>query len=157
MGHLLLRALVVAIARAMIIQINLSALKHSNWRGHLTRFLFGGAITVLAGLIANQYGPVLGGLFLAFPAVFPASAILIAKQETRKKARAGFHDPLRGTLAAALEARGAAMGAVALCAFALLVWRLLPQHNAILVLLAALGLWWVLAALIWELRRVLRH
>ena len=139
----------------MIIELNLSALKHSNWRGHLVRFLFGGAITVLAGVIAKQYGPVIGGLFLAFPAVFPASAILIANQETQKKARAGFHDPLRGTLAAALEARGAAMGAVALCAFGLAVWKGLPEHSAALVLLAALGLWAALAALLWGVRRAL--
>jgi hypothetical protein len=49
------------------------------------------------------------------------------------------------------------MGALALCAFALLVWRMLPEHNALLVLLSALGLWWALAALIWALRRALRH
>ena len=32
----------------------------------VTRFLLGGAVTVITGLIARQYGPVVGGLFLAW-------------------------------------------------------------------------------------------
>jgi hypothetical protein len=141
----------------MRIQFKLSALKQSSWQGHLTRFLFGGLITVAAGLIAKQFGPVVGGLFLAFPAIFPASAIMIERHESQKKARAGLHDPLRGRLAAALEARGAAMGAASLAAFAWIVWKLLPDYNAALVLVAALGLWLLLATLIWGLRRALRR
>jgi hypothetical protein len=33
----------------------------------------------VVGLIAARFGPVVGGLFLAFPAIFPASATLIEK------------------------------------------------------------------------------
>jgi len=36
-------------------------------------------MTVIAGLIAFRFGPVVGGLFLAFPAIFPASATLIER------------------------------------------------------------------------------
>ncbi len=49
------------------------------------RFLFGGLITVAAGIIAKRFGPGIGGLFLAFPAIFPASATLIEKHEKEKK------------------------------------------------------------------------
>jgi Protein of unknown function (DUF3147) len=51
------------------------------------RFLFGGICTVGAGLIARRYGPGIGGLFLAFPAIFPASATLIQTHEKEKKAQ----------------------------------------------------------------------
>ena len=37
-------------------------------------FFFGGLITAVAGVIAQRFGPIIGGLFLAFPAIFPASA-----------------------------------------------------------------------------------
>jgi hypothetical protein len=29
-------------------------------------------MTVVAGVIAARFGPIFGGLFLAFPAIFPA-------------------------------------------------------------------------------------
>jgi hypothetical protein len=60
-----------------VISIKLSALKESRPHENAARFLFGGACTVLAGLIAKRFGPAVGGLFLAFPAVFPAGASLI--------------------------------------------------------------------------------
>ena len=56
----------------MRIQVNLSALGETKWHEYATRFLLGGAITVLTGLIAKKFGSVFGGLFLAFPAIFPS-------------------------------------------------------------------------------------
>lgn len=41
-------------------------------------------VTALAGVIAKHYGPVIGGLFFAFPAIFPASATLIEKTRNRR-------------------------------------------------------------------------
>ncbi len=67
-------------------------------------------MTVLAGLIAKHFGPVVGGLFLAFPAIFPASATLLDRDQREKKRRAGIPATLRGRLAVALDARGAAIG-----------------------------------------------
>ncbi|MGH9691076.1 MAG: DUF3147 family protein, partial [Candidatus Acidiferrales bacterium] len=115
---------------------------------------FGGAVTVATGLIAKHYGPVFGGLFLAFPAIFPASATLIEKHETEKKRRAEIIDNNRGRKAAALDARGAALGSVGLACFAIAVWRLLPLWNAPLALLAALAIWLVLSVLLWCLGRI---
>src|ERR1700683_320155 len=138
----------------MRITINFAALRQIQWHEYLTRFLLGGAITVATGLIAKHFGPVIGGLFLAFPAIFPAGATLIEKHERDKKRRAGMPQTSRGRLAVALEARGTAMGTIALAGFALVVWKLLPAHPAAEVLVAALAAWLVLAVLIWRLRKL---
>ena len=47
--------------------------------------VLGGVMTVVAGLIAARFGPVIGGLFLAFPAIFPATATLIEKHVLERK------------------------------------------------------------------------
>ena len=138
----------------MRIQINLASLKQTQWHEYLTRFLLGGAVTVATGLIAKHFGPVIGGLFLAFPAIFPAGATLIEKHERDRKRCAGIPQTIRGRLAAALEARGAAMGTIALAAVGLVVWKLLPLHNAAGVLVAAVAGWLALAVLIWRVRKL---
>lgn len=138
----------------MRIRINLDSLKQIRWHEYLTRFLLGGIITVATGLIAKHFGPVIGGLFLAFPAIFPAGATLIEKHERDKKRRAGIPQTTHGRLAAALDGRGAAMGTIALAAFGLLVWKLLPRYNAALILTVALATWLVLATLIWRVRKL---
>jgi hypothetical protein len=138
----------------MKIKINLAPLKQIQWHEYLTRFLLGGSITVATGLIARHFGPVVGGLFLAFPAIFPSGATLIEKHERDKKRRAGIPYTIRGRLAAALDARGAAMGTIALAVFGLFVWNLLPAHNAAVILTAALALWLALAILIWRVRKM---
>jgi hypothetical protein len=138
----------------MVIKIDLASLRRTKWHDYLTRFFLGGAMTVLAGLIAKHFGPVLGGLFLAFPAIFPAGATLLDRAQREKKRRAGIAATQRGRLAVALDARGAAMGAVAMGVFALFVWRELPTHPAVGVLACAVGLWMAVAAAIWRLRRL---
>jgi hypothetical protein len=55
----------------MIVQLNLSALRETRWYDYAIRFVLGGAMTVFAGLIAARFGPVVGGLFLAFRRSFP--------------------------------------------------------------------------------------
>lgn len=138
----------------MTINLNLSALKRTRWYEYALRFFFGGAVTMATGLIAKHYGPVFGGLFLAFPAIFPASATLVEKHESEKKRRAGISDKARGRKSAALDARGASLGSLGLACFAIALWRLLPAWNAALDLLAALAIWLVLSVLLWRVRRV---
>jgi len=138
----------------MQVHIKLAALRESTWRDYLIRFVLGGAVTVITGLVAKEFGPVVGGLFLAFPAIFPASATLIERHERDKKHRAGIAHTIRGRLSAALDARGAAMGSIALGAFAVLIWKLLPSYNAALILGCALVLWLGLSTLIWRLRKL---
>jgi hypothetical protein len=137
----------------MRIEFDFSALQRTRWYEYALRFFFGGAVTVAAGLISKQYGPVFGGLFLAFPAVFPASATLVQKHEIEKKRSAGITDNARGRKAAALDARGAALGCVALACFAVALWQLLLDWNAVASLGTALGIWLALALLAWRLRR----
>ena len=113
----------------MVIHCNFTVLKRVRPYEYITRFILGGSITVIAALIAQRWGPSLGGLFLAFPAIFPASATLLEKHERDKKRHAGIAFTHRGRLAAALDARGSLMGAIAGLLFAVLCWRLLPQRR----------------------------
>ena len=64
----------------MIVHAKFSALGESRWYEYLVRFVLGGLTTMVAGVVADLYGPQMGGLFLAFPAIFCGSATLI---ETR--------------------------------------------------------------------------
>jgi Protein of unknown function (DUF3147) len=140
----------------MRVHFDLSALAKTKWYEYAVRFLFGGAITVITGLLAKRYGPVFGGVFLAFPAIFPASATLVEKHEREKKQKAGTSKTIRGRQAAALDARGAAMGSLGLACFAVVVWKLAPIWNSGLTLLAATVMWLALSILIWRFRKHLR-
>ena len=135
----------------MNVSFNLGALAKTKWYEYLVRFAFGGAITVVAGILARHFGPVFGGLFLGFPAIFPASATLVAKHETEKKQKAGVATSSRGRQAAALDAAGSALGSVGLAGFALTIWQFLPSYNSALVFLAATVVWLVPAILSWLL------
>ena len=135
------------------IQVDLSALKKTKWSEYFLRFLFGGAITAITGALANHYGPAFGGLFLAFPAIFPASVTLVEKHERERKEGAGIPKTIRGRQAAALDARGAAMGSIGLVGFAFVVWKLAPIWNGALTLLMAFVVWLAISVLIWRLRR----
>lgn len=119
----------------------------------ILRFVFGGAICVLAGIIAKHYGPAIGGLFLAFPAIFPAGATLVEAHERKHKARVGLDGTHRGRIVAGVEAAGASIGCFGLAAFALLCWLLLPRHATWSVFAAATVAWFVLSAALWWLRK----
>jgi Protein of unknown function (DUF3147) len=138
----------------MRIKFEFSALRRTRWYEYALRFFFGGTVTVAAGLIAKRYGPVFGGLFLAFPAIFPASATLVQKHETEKKRNAGIIDSDRGRKAAALDARGAALGSAALACFAAAAWQLLPARSAATSLAVALTIWLAIALFGWRLSRL---
>ena len=132
---------------------DISALKDTKWYELPVRFVFGGAITAITGMLASRYGPVFGGLFLAFPALFPASATLLEKHEREKKRKAGISSTTRGREAAALDARGAAIGSIGLVGFALIAWKVLPMSSGAIALFAALVGWTTISVLIWRLRR----
>jgi Protein of unknown function (DUF3147) len=140
----------------MRVKINLAAAKETKPHEYAIRFVFGGLITVATGLIAKKFGPTIGGLFLAFPAIFPATATLIATHEKEEKRRAHLNGTPRGRDAAAIEARGTALGTLGLLAFAAIVWRALPNHHAPVVLIAAAAAWFAASVLFWRLREALR-
>ena len=137
----------------MRIRIDPSALKRTRWYEFGVRFLAGGLITAAAGMIAKEFGPGVGGLFLAFPAIFPASATLIEKHEKQNKEGAGVHGVVRGRKAAAVDAAGAAIGSIGLLAFALLVKQFLVGHSPWLVLTGATGVWLAISLLLWQIRK----
>lgn len=95
---------------------------------HVLRFAFGGAVTVGTGLVAQHWGPVIGGLFLAFPAILPASLASVDR-----------HD---GRADAIDDARGARLGAIALVVFACVV-SALSEHWAPPAVLGAAALAWL--------------
>jgi 4-hydroxybenzoate polyprenyltransferase len=136
----------------MRIKFDTSALCQTKWHQYAIRFIFGGCITVAAGLVASKFGPVLGGLLLAFPAIFPASATLIEKHEKERKEKKGLNGTVRGRQAASVDAAGSAMGTVGLLIFALLVWQFVPNHRPWIVLPGAMAAWLAVSVLIWEIR-----
>lgn len=140
----------------MNIRFQVGGLKKTGWTDYGVRFAFGGAITVLAGYIAKSYGPALGGLFLAFPAIFPATETLIERTEHEREMENGGAVKMRGRLSAAINARGAVWGSLGLVCFAAFVWKLLPQWNSAGTLLAALGLWMVASFAFWRLSQRMR-
>lgn len=135
----------------MLIHIRLAALKETKPRDYLIRFVLGGLATALTGWIAKEHGPATGGLFLAFPAIFSASATLIEKHERQRKERLGLKGALRGEQAAALDACGAALGGIGLMAFGAVVWWKADWPWAVLPL--ALIAWTTLSLVSWALWR----
>ena len=140
----------------MSVKVNFAALKQTKWHEYVVRFVFGGLITVTTGIIAKTFGPGIGGLFLAFPAIFPASATLVEKHEKEKKQQAGMEGVIRGRNAASLDARGAAMGSVGLLVFAIVVWQFLVGQRAWLVLAGATLAWLIVSVALWKLRITIR-
>lgn len=135
----------------MRIEANFTSLKQSKVHEHVVRFVLGGAVTVTAGLIARRWGPVIGGLFLAFPAIFPAGATLIERHQVKRKRAIGGDGRRRGREAAALDALGAGLGAMGLTAFAVVLWHFLPGHSAWKALGLAVVAWMMVSGLLWIL------
>jgi hypothetical protein len=132
-----------------------SSLKEGRWYEYLIRFALGGAATVFTGLVASGYGASIGGLFLALPAIFCASATLIEKHEIRRKREAGLSGERRGQMAAALESAGAALGGLGMLAFAAAFW--LTVENSVLGAFVGASLaWLVVSVAAWYARRKMR-
>jgi hypothetical protein len=140
----------------MLVRFKWSAVKQSSWHEIVLRFALGGFATVVAGLVAKYYGPAIGGLFLAFPAIFCASATLIEKHERDRKRQAGPEGYRRGTDAAALDAAGAGLGSVGLAAFGFVVWFLAPSGSVVSLALASAA-WLMTSVVLWRLRSKFRR
>lgn len=134
------------------IEANWASLKQTRTHEYAVRFLFGGLCTVAAGLIAKRFGPGAGGLFLAFPAIFPAGVSLIESHEKRRKAKTGSDGRNRGRMAASLDSQGASLGCIGLLAFAFVLWRWLNNHNAVLMISVAAMVWLGVAYALWAVR-----
>jgi hypothetical protein len=137
------------------IRLSLSSLREGRWSEYGIRFALGGVATVFTGFISSRYGASVGGLFLALPAIFCASATLIEKHEIRRKREAGRAGQRRGQGAAALDAAGAALGAIGLFAFAA-VFSLLVQRSVLAAFVSALLAWLVVSVAAWYARSLWR-
>ena len=136
-----------------MVEAKLSAVRGIKPHEWAMRFVFGGLCTVLAGLIAKHFGPAVGGLFLAFPAIFPAGASLIEAHEKEHKARIGFDGTMRGRAAASVDAAGAAVGCIGLAAFAMVVRYGLVRHNSYIVIGLAAVVWAAVSLALWMARK----
>lgn len=96
-------------------------------RDLLARFAAGGVTSIAAGIVTLVFGPRVGGVLLAFPAILAASLTLIEEEEDAVDARE--------------DARGAIAGGLALALFALIA--------AVLVLHIPGGWALAVAALSW--------
>jgi len=134
------------------IRVSPSSLRQGRWYEYLIRFALGGAATVFTGLVSSHYGASVGGLFLALPAIFCASATLIEKHEIRRKREAGLAGERRGRNAAALDAAGAALGAFGMLAFAVMFWIFVERSVAGAFAGASVA-WLVVSVAAWFARR----
>jgi hypothetical protein len=101
-------------------------------RDIVVRFAFGAVTSAAAGALAILFSPIVGGVFLAFPAILAASLTLIAEEEDKGEARE--------------DARGATVGALALAGFAAIGVLTFTEIAWPLALAMAFA-GWVLAAL----------
>lgn len=139
----------------MPVRMKFASLARTEWWEYAIRFVLGGLATVLAGLIAQYAGPSTGGLFLAFPAIFCASATLIERHERTRKEQRGLKGNRRGRYAAALDAAGSGLGSIALIVFGMIVsWT--AQTGPMRALCAGLTAWLLVAVAFWWLRRYVR-
>jgi uncharacterized membrane protein (GlpM family) len=102
---------------------------------YATRFLFGAAISLAAGLIGMKFGPVVGGVFLGFPAILPASLTLIEKKDGKRQA--------------AIDSEGAILGAVAMVVYAVAVIVMAGKIGVVASLVVALLAWLVVAVVLY--------
>ena len=132
-----------------------SKLRKTKPTEYLTRFLFGCGLTLIFSLTAKWAGPVIGGLFLAFPGIYPPGSSFVEKKEEERKEEAGLHGTQRARSLAGAHAVGASAGTFGLMGFAVLVWLGLPRYGLAKSLLAGTVAWVALSLGAWWLREKL--
>ena len=136
----------------MRVRLQFASLQETTAMEYAQRFVFGGVVTVVATLIADHWGAVIGGMFLAFPGIFPAAVSLVEKHKKLREAEAGKIGVLSARGEASVEATGASAGALGLLGFGLVLWKGLPGHGLAVVLVWAAAVWMVVASVGWWLR-----
>jgi len=90
----------------MRLHLQFQSLRETTPMEYAKRFLFGGIVTLTATLIADHYGPIIGGLFLAFPGIFPGGISLVEKHKIERERDAGKQGIRSARGEAAVEATG---------------------------------------------------
>ena len=143
------------IGASVKISVSFSGLAQTTALEFLLRFGLGGLVTAVAGVIGIRFGPVIGGLFLAFPSILPAAATLVEKHEAKKKEQTGRKGKKRGRTAAGADAAGAALGSFGLLVFGFVVWELSTSYDRGIVLCTASLAWFSVALFCWLIRKQL--
>ena len=117
--------------RHLIPKFDSGAIAKPKPSAYVTRFAFGAGISLAAGLIGMFFGPVVGGIFLGFPAILPASLTLIEKKAGRQQA--------------AIDSEGAILGALATVVCAVMVVITATKIGVAAALVLALLVWVVVA------------
>jgi hypothetical protein len=106
--------------------VDLGSLREVRPKDYAVRFAFGVTVSAAAALVAIVWGDRLGGLFLAFPAILPATLTLLQKEHGQRSAVSDVH--------------GATLGAAGMVAFAVSVTLLLAYLGG-WALVIAIGCW----------------
>ena len=138
----------------MIVRAKFSALKQSHWYEYVVRFALGGTRDGRSGFSGGYLGTRRGRIVLS------VSGDLLRERnpyrETRRaEGKKGLQGKERGKDAAALDAAGAALGGIALAVFGAVIWFLASHTAAGSLALAAIA-WFVVAILLWRVRRTMR-
>lgn len=131
---------------------DLSKLGKTKPTAYLTRFLFGCALTFVFSLISKWAGPVIGGLFLAFPGIYPPGSSFVEKKEEERKLEAGMEGRMRARSLAGAHAVGAGAGCFGLMGFAAIMWLGLPRFGLAASLAIGTAGWFALSFGAWALR-----
>jgi uncharacterized YccA/Bax inhibitor family protein len=136
----------------MRLKLQTNSLRQTSPMEYTRRFVFGGMVTVIATLIANKWGPVIGGMFLAFPGIFPAGVSLVEEHKTERESKAGKRGVAVARAQASVQAAGASAGTWGLAGFGLVVWKESAIHPLPIMLVCAGLAWAVLSWTVWMLR-----
>lgn len=132
-----------AVGRTEAAGVDLGSLRGVRPKDYAVRFAFGAAVSAAAGVVAVVWGDRLGGLFLAFPAILPATLTLLQKEQGRREAVS--------------DVRGSALGAAGMLGFAVSATLLLRQLGG-WALVVAVGCWTGLSLMLYTLAaRFRRH
>jgi nicotinamide-nucleotide amidase len=121
-------------------EVDLRKVRSMDPREYLIRFAFGASISAVAGILTMAFGPRFGGLFLAFPAILPATLTVVEKKD--------------GLAQAVADVRGAAIGSIGMVAFAAVAMTLIPRSPAV-GLVAALFAWAAVSAAVYVTLRLM--
>lgn len=129
-----------------------STLRKAKPMDYVTRFLYGCVLTLVFSLVSKWAGPIIGGLFLAFPGIYSPGSSFVEKQEEQRKLKAGMEGRMRGRALASAHAVGAGAGCFGLMGFAAIVWLGLPRFGLAASLTAGTLAWLALSLGAWTLR-----
>lgn len=129
--------------REPLAYVDAGKLRHTKPSDLALRFVFGAAASLVAGLVSIAFGPRVGGVFLAFPAILPASLTLIEKNENLTEATQ--------------DVIGAVLGAVGLVALAVVGGGALKRYPIGIALACALGAWFAVSVCLYVMLELARR